>query len=99
MMDNQPWSPAPARYWKDLLQATVVETDCSDLPQRIKEAQDAVMDEIEFCYPTASNSERQRSSRVSPSVRNPKTREEIHANATMRRSSGLKVTLLQLPWN
>ena len=58
-MDNQPWSPAPARYWKDLLQATVVETDCSDLPQRIKEAQDAVMDEIEFCYPTANDSERQ----------------------------------------
>jgi hypothetical protein len=51
--------PAPPRYWKYLLQAVVVDTACSDLSQRIQEAQDAVMDEIETCYPTATDSERQ----------------------------------------
>jgi len=46
-------------YWRDLMDAAVVETACNDLSERIQHAQNAVMDEIETSYPTATESERQ----------------------------------------
>jgi len=45
-------------YWKDLMNAAVVETACADLSERIQDVQNAVMDEIETSYPTATDSER-----------------------------------------
>ena len=59
MIDNQRLGVTPARYWKDLLEAAVVETSFGDLLQRIQDAHNAVVDEIEICYPTANNTERQ----------------------------------------
>jgi hypothetical protein len=47
------------RYWKDLMNAAVVEAACHDFSQRIQDAQNAVMDEIETSYPTATEIERQ----------------------------------------
>jgi hypothetical protein len=45
--------------WKDLLEAAVCETDQENLTRRILEARDAIMDEIEDSFHTASSSERQ----------------------------------------
>jgi hypothetical protein len=56
-MNLQP-VPGSGRYWRDLLEAVVIETPCNDLSERIQAAQDAVMDEIEIIYPTATESER-----------------------------------------
>lgn len=45
--------------WKDLLDAAIFETDRDRLAHRIQEARDAIMDEIEDSFQTASSSERQ----------------------------------------
>lgn len=45
--------------WKDLLDAAIFETDQERLIHRIQEARDAIMDEIEDSFQTASSSERQ----------------------------------------
>jgi hypothetical protein len=59
-MENPQLGPSPVlRYWKDLMDAAVVETACNDLSQRIQDAQNAVMDEIETSFPTATTIERQ----------------------------------------
>lgn len=49
----------PQRNWEDLFEAVVADTDTDDFPARIQEAQDAVMDEIEDSFSTASPSKRQ----------------------------------------
>lgn len=56
-MSNAP-SPRPQRSWKELVEIAIFETDPDDLAQRLQEAQDAVMDEIEDSFQTASPSER-----------------------------------------
>jgi hypothetical protein len=47
------------RSWKELVEAGVFETDAPNLSQRIQDAQNAVMDEIEDSFQTASPTERQ----------------------------------------
>jgi len=47
------------QHWKNLVEAAILETNPHELPQRIQDAQDAVMDEIEDSFHTASQSERQ----------------------------------------
>jgi hypothetical protein len=53
--------PALTRYrrsWKELVEAAVFETD-APLSQRIQDAQNAIMDEIEDSFQTTSPTERQ----------------------------------------
>jgi hypothetical protein len=47
------------RSWKELVEAEVFETDALNLSQRIQDAQNAVMDEIENSFQTACPTERQ----------------------------------------
>jgi hypothetical protein len=47
------------RNWRQLVEAAIRETSPEGLPERIQDAQDAVMDQIEHLFPTASPSERQ----------------------------------------
>jgi hypothetical protein len=42
-----------------MVEAAIFETNADNLSQRIREAQDAIMDEIEDSFETASQSERQ----------------------------------------
>jgi hypothetical protein len=59
-MENPQLGPGPVlRCWRDLMDAAIVETACDDLSDRILDAQNAVMDEIETSYPTATEIERQ----------------------------------------
>jgi hypothetical protein len=59
-MENPHLGPGQVlRYWRELTDAAFVETACNDLPERIQDAQNAVMDEIETSYPTATETERQ----------------------------------------
>lgn len=51
--------PVPEQNWKHLVEAAIFETNSDYLFQRIREAQDAIMDEIEDSFETASQSERQ----------------------------------------
>ena len=52
--------PVPTHpNWRDLVEAVTLETDGTNWSQRIKDAQDAVMDEIEDSFCTASSAERQ----------------------------------------
>lgn len=44
--------------WRDMVDALTVETDCANWAERIKNAQDAVMDEIEDSFFTAGPAER-----------------------------------------
>jgi hypothetical protein len=45
--------------WKRLVETAIFDTNSHDFSQRIKDAQDAIMDEIEDSFQTASQSERQ----------------------------------------
>jgi len=45
--------------WQDLVEAAIFETDSENLPGRLQDAQNAVMDEIEDSFHTASSTERQ----------------------------------------
>jgi hypothetical protein len=54
-----PPSPATAQGWQHLMEAAARETNTEDLAQRIREAQDALMDDIEDSFQSASPSERQ----------------------------------------
>ncbi len=45
--------------WKDLVEVATYETDQDNLSQRIQDAQDAIMDEIEDSFQHASPGERQ----------------------------------------
>jgi hypothetical protein len=59
-MENPQLGPGSVlRCWRDLMQAAIIETACDDLSERILDAQNAVMDEIETSYPTATEIERQ----------------------------------------
>jgi hypothetical protein len=49
----------PEQNWRHLVEAAIFETNADNLFQRIREAQDAIMDEIEDSFDTASQSERQ----------------------------------------
>ena len=49
----------PEQNWKHLVEAAIFETNADNLFRRIREAQDAIMDEIEDSFETASQSERQ----------------------------------------
>ena len=51
----------PRRHcdWKDLVETAIFSTDPNNLVQTIQDAQDAIMDEIEDSFQTASQSERQ----------------------------------------
>jgi hypothetical protein len=49
---------APER-WRHLVEAAIFETNTDNLCQRIRDAQDAIMDHIEDSFQTASQSERQ----------------------------------------
>jgi replication-associated recombination protein RarA len=53
---NQAASPAtrPLLTWKELVEAAIVESDPNNLSQRIQDAQNAIMDEIEDTFQTAS---------------------------------------------
>jgi len=59
-MEYSPVGPDPiSRCWRDLMNAAVVETACFDLFEWIQDAQNALMDEIETSFPTATEIERQ----------------------------------------
>jgi hypothetical protein len=58
-MTNAPSPTRPQRSWKELVEIAIFETDADHLSQRIQDAQDAIMDEIEDSFQTASSSERQ----------------------------------------
>ena len=58
-MRNSPSPTRPQRSWKELVEIAIFETDTDHLSQRIQDAQDAIMDEIEDSFQTASSSERQ----------------------------------------
>src|SRR5882757_3124771 len=45
--------------WQDLVEAAIFETDSENLTDRLQDAQNAVMDEIEDSFHTASPTERQ----------------------------------------
>jgi hypothetical protein len=49
----------PEQNWRHLVEAAIFETNADNLFQRVREAQDAIMDEIEDSFETASQSERQ----------------------------------------
>ena len=49
----------PEQNWRHMVEAAIFETNADNLSQRIREAQDAIMDEIEDSFETASQSERQ----------------------------------------
>ncbi|HWX76167.1 MAG TPA: hypothetical protein VNY32_01755 [Candidatus Acidoferrales bacterium] len=49
----------PEQNWRHMVEAAIFETNADNLSQRIREAQDAIMDEIEDSFDTASQSERQ----------------------------------------
>jgi hypothetical protein len=53
-------TPTPsAQTWKELFQAALLEGNSETLAQHIREARDAVMDEIEDTFQTASQTDRQ----------------------------------------
>ena len=58
-MSNAPSPPHPQQSWKELVEIVIFETDPDDLSQRIQDAPDAIMDEIEDSFQTASSSDRQ----------------------------------------
>lgn len=58
-MSNAPSPTRPQRSWRELVEIAVFETDPENLSQRIQDVQDAIMDEIEDSFHTASSSERQ----------------------------------------
>jgi len=45
--------------WQDLVEAAIFETDFENLPGRLQDAQNSVMDEIEDTFHTASPTKRQ----------------------------------------
>jgi hypothetical protein len=45
--------------WKHLVEAAIFETNIADLSRRIQDAHDALMDQIEDTFQTASQSERE----------------------------------------
>jgi hypothetical protein len=58
---NEPLNSPPiaTQNWRHLVEAAIFETDPDSLSQRIQEAQDAVMDDIEESFQTSSQIERQ----------------------------------------
>jgi len=58
---NQAAPPAtrPPLTWKELLEAAIFEPDSGNLSERIQDAQNAIMDEIEDTFQTASPGDRQ----------------------------------------
>jgi hypothetical protein len=58
---NQAAPPAtrPPLTWKELLAAAIFEPDSDNLSERIQDAQNAIMDEIEDTFHTASPGDRQ----------------------------------------
>jgi hypothetical protein len=58
---NEPLNapPSAAQSWRHLVEAAIFETDANSLSQRIQDAQDAVMDDIEESFQTANQVERQ----------------------------------------
>jgi hypothetical protein len=58
---NQAAPPAtcPPPTWKELVEAAIFEPDPNNLSQRIHDAQNAIMDEIEDTFQTASPGYRQ----------------------------------------
>jgi hypothetical protein len=51
--------PAAPQRWKRLVEAAIFETNTDDLSRRIQDAQDAIRNQIEASFQTASESERQ----------------------------------------
>jgi hypothetical protein len=45
-----PLTACPQLTWKELVETVIFETDSDNLPQRIQDAQDAIMDEIEDSF-------------------------------------------------
>ncbi len=59
-MSNATPSPArPQLTWEEPVEVAILETGPENLSRRIQDAQDAIMDEIEDSFQTASSSERQ----------------------------------------
>jgi Spy/CpxP family protein refolding chaperone len=58
---NKPASPSldSTQNWRDLVEAAIFETNPDNLSRRIQDAQDAIMDQIEDSFQSASQSERQ----------------------------------------
>jgi hypothetical protein len=59
MGNGAPTLTRPKLPWKELVEVAIFEADQHTLSQRIHDAQDAIMDEIEDTFQTASSSERQ----------------------------------------
>jgi hypothetical protein len=57
------------RNWKHLVEAVILETGAENFSQRIQDALDAIMDEIEDTFHTASQAERQSLTNALNSVR------------------------------
>jgi len=58
---NKPAGPPLdcTKNWRGLVEAAIFETNPDDLSRRIQDAQDAIMDQIEDSFQSASQSERQ----------------------------------------
>jgi len=58
---NKPMNPQPdaTQKWRHLVEAAIFESNPNDLSRRIQDAQEALMDQIEDSFLTASQSERQ----------------------------------------
>jgi hypothetical protein len=50
--------PPEGNTWKELFEAALIESDCGILPDKLKNAKNAILDRIEDCFDSVSLSER-----------------------------------------